>query len=100
MAIPTNLTIRQQSKVLEIAFDDGAAFSIPFEHMDDAALFREEQAARTVGNGRQRHGRAHFLGNQFQADIRNVVRLCNCRRTRNSERQKQDADVKQSLHWR
>ena len=31
MAIPTNLTIRQQSKVLEIAFDDGAAFSIPFE---------------------------------------------------------------------
>ena len=31
MAIPTNLTIRQQSKLLEIAFDDGAAFSIPFE---------------------------------------------------------------------
>ena len=31
MAIPTNLTIRQQSKVLEIAFDDGAAFTIPFE---------------------------------------------------------------------
>ena len=31
MATPTNLTIRQQSKVLEIAFDDGAAFSIPFE---------------------------------------------------------------------
>ena len=31
MPTPTNLTIRQQSKVLEIAFDDGAAFSIPFE---------------------------------------------------------------------
>ena len=31
MATPTNLTIRQQSKILEIAFDDGAAFSIPFE---------------------------------------------------------------------
>ena len=33
MRIPTSLTIRQQSKVLEIAFDDGAAFSIPFELM-------------------------------------------------------------------
>jgi DUF971 family protein len=33
MPTPTNLTIRQQSKVLEIAFDDGAAFSIPFELM-------------------------------------------------------------------
>jgi DUF971 family protein len=33
MPIPTNLTIRQQSKILEIAFDDGAAFSIPFELM-------------------------------------------------------------------
>jgi DUF971 family protein len=31
MPIPTELTIRQQSKVMEIAFDDGAAFSIPFE---------------------------------------------------------------------
>lgn len=31
MATPTELTIRQQSKILEIAFDDGAAFSIPFE---------------------------------------------------------------------
>jgi DUF971 family protein len=33
MHIPTSLTIRQQSKILEIAFDDGAAFSIPFELM-------------------------------------------------------------------
>jgi DUF971 family protein len=33
MPTPTNLTIRQQSKVLEIVFDDGAAFSIPFELM-------------------------------------------------------------------
>jgi DUF971 family protein len=31
MPTPTELTIRQQSKLLEIAFDDGAAFSIPFE---------------------------------------------------------------------
>jgi len=33
MPTPTNLTIRQQSRILEIAFDDGAAFSIPFELM-------------------------------------------------------------------
>lgn len=29
--IPTDLTVHQQSKVLDIAFDDGAAFSLPFE---------------------------------------------------------------------
>ncbi|CAD5369206.1 conserved hypothetical protein [Rubrivivax sp. A210] len=28
---PTNLTVHQASKVLEVAFDDGAAFRIPFE---------------------------------------------------------------------
>lgn len=33
MAIPTELTVRRHSKVVEIAFDDGAAFSIPFELM-------------------------------------------------------------------
>jgi len=31
MPIPTELTIHQQSKLLDIAFDDGAAFAIPFE---------------------------------------------------------------------
>jgi DUF971 family protein len=31
MPTPTNLTIRQQSKVLEIAFDDDTSFAIPFE---------------------------------------------------------------------
>jgi DUF971 family protein len=30
---PTSLTVRKQSRVLEIAFDDGAAFSLPFELM-------------------------------------------------------------------
>jgi DUF971 family protein len=30
---PTALTVHQQSKVLEIAFDDGASFRIPFELM-------------------------------------------------------------------
>jgi DUF971 family protein len=33
MPIPTELTVRRQSKIVEIAFDDGAAFSIPFELM-------------------------------------------------------------------
>jgi DUF971 family protein len=31
--IPTALTVHQASKVLEVAFDDGAAFRIPFELM-------------------------------------------------------------------
>ena len=30
---PTALTVHQQSKLLEVAFDDGAAFNIPFELM-------------------------------------------------------------------
>ncbi len=30
---PTALTVHQQSRVLEVAFDDGAAFRIPFELM-------------------------------------------------------------------
>jgi DUF971 family protein len=30
---PTELTVHQQSRVLEIAFDDGARFRIPFELM-------------------------------------------------------------------
>ena len=30
---PTTLTVHQQSRLLEIAFDDGASFRIPFELM-------------------------------------------------------------------
>jgi DUF971 family protein len=30
---PTALTVHQQSRVLDIAFDDGAAFSLPFEYL-------------------------------------------------------------------
>ena len=30
---PTALTVHQQSKLLEVTFDDGAAFNIPFELM-------------------------------------------------------------------
>ena len=31
--MPTSITVRQQSRVLEVAFDDGKAFRIPFELM-------------------------------------------------------------------
>ena len=31
--VPVSLTVHQQSRALEIAFDDGAAFRIPFELM-------------------------------------------------------------------
>jgi DUF971 family protein len=31
MANPTELTVHQKSRLLDIAFDDGAAFSLPFE---------------------------------------------------------------------
>ncbi|MGZ8356145.1 MAG: gamma-butyrobetaine hydroxylase-like domain-containing protein, partial [Telluria sp.] len=30
---PTELTVRQKSRVLEIAFEDGSAFSLPFEYL-------------------------------------------------------------------
>jgi DUF971 family protein len=30
---PTALTVRKQSRVLEVAFDDGAVFSLPFEFL-------------------------------------------------------------------
>jgi DUF971 family protein len=31
--LPTSITVHQQSQALEVAFDDGAAFRIPFELM-------------------------------------------------------------------
>ena len=31
--IPTNITLHRTSRVLEIAFDDGASFSLPFEYL-------------------------------------------------------------------
>ncbi|KQY82875.1 gamma-butyrobetaine hydroxylase-like domain-containing protein [Pelomonas sp. Root1444] len=33
MPVPTEITVHQQSRVLEIAFDDGTRFRIPFELM-------------------------------------------------------------------
>ena len=31
--VPTDLTVHQQSRLLDIAFDDGAAFTLPFEYL-------------------------------------------------------------------
>ncbi len=33
MTIPTEITLRQQSKQLEIAFDDGARYQLPYEFL-------------------------------------------------------------------
>ena len=33
MTTPTEITLHQQSKVLEIAFDDGARYKLPFEFL-------------------------------------------------------------------
>jgi DUF971 family protein len=33
MPMPTELTVHQKSRLFEVAFDDGSAFSIPFELM-------------------------------------------------------------------
>lgn len=33
MIIPTELAVRQKSKVLDITFEDGAVFSLPFEYL-------------------------------------------------------------------
>lgn len=33
MIIPTEIAVRQQSKVLDITFEDGAMFSLPFEYL-------------------------------------------------------------------
>ena len=33
MATPTEIVLHQQSKLLEIAFDDGARYSLPFEFL-------------------------------------------------------------------
>ncbi|HCY62456.1 MAG TPA: hypothetical protein DHV59_06430 [Oxalobacteraceae bacterium] len=32
-ANPTGLTVRKQSRLLEVAFDDGASYSLPFEFL-------------------------------------------------------------------
>jgi DUF971 family protein len=32
-AVPTNITLHQKSRVLEIAFDDGKTFRLPYEYL-------------------------------------------------------------------
>ena len=32
-SIPTNVTLHQASRVLEIAFDDGSAYKLPYEYL-------------------------------------------------------------------
>lgn len=46
MANPISLTVHQKSRLLDIAFDDGAAFSIPFE-----LLRVYSQSAEVKGHG-------------------------------------------------
>ena len=46
-------------------------FPVAVEEMNDTALLREEQAARAVRNGNQRHRCADSFDHQFQTDVRN-----------------------------
>ena len=48
--IPTSLTVRKQSRVLEIAFDDNAAFSLPFELL---RVYSPSAEVRGHGPGRK-----------------------------------------------
>ena len=33
MPHPTELTVHQKSRVLDVAYDDGSSFSLPFEYL-------------------------------------------------------------------
>ena len=47
-AAPVAVTVHQASKVLEIAFDDGASFRIPFELMRIYSPSAEVQDRKSV----------------------------------------------------
>jgi DUF971 family protein len=47
---PTALTLRKQSRVLEIAFDDGAFFSLPFEFL---RVYSPSAEVRGHGKGQE-----------------------------------------------
>jgi DUF971 family protein len=55
--IPTALTVRKQSRVLEIAFDDGAEFSLPFEllrvYSPSAEVRGHEPGQETLQTGKR-----------------------------------------------
>jgi len=47
---PTTLTVRKQSRLLEIAFDDGAEFSLPFEYL---RVYSPSAEVRGHGTGQE-----------------------------------------------
>ncbi len=50
MTIPTEITLHQQSRVLEIAFDDGARYKLPFEFL---RVFSPSAEVRGHGVGQE-----------------------------------------------
>ena len=50
MPNPTALTVHQKSRVLEIAFDDGAAFELPFEYL---RVYSPSAEVRGHGQGQE-----------------------------------------------
>ena len=48
--IPTALTVHQKSRVLDIAFDDGREFSLPFEYL---RVFSPSAEVRGHGQGQE-----------------------------------------------
>ena len=50
MTIPTEITLHQQSRVLEIAFDDGARYKLPFEFL---RVYSPSAEVRGHGEGQE-----------------------------------------------
>lgn len=50
MTIPTEITLHQQSKTLEIAFDDGGRYTLPFEFL---RVFSPSAEVRGHGPGQE-----------------------------------------------
>ena len=50
MTIPTEITLHQQSKQLEIAFDDGAHYHLPFEYL---RVYSPSAEVRGHGRGQE-----------------------------------------------
>ena len=48
--LPTELTLHQQSRILEVAFDDGCRFRLPFEHL---RVFSPSAEVRGHGPGQE-----------------------------------------------
>jgi len=50
MATPTEITLHQQSRVMEIAFDDGRSFRLPYEYL---RVFSPSAEVRGHGPGQE-----------------------------------------------